>query len=104
MTNNEEVKTKDKRIEELRGLTHISISKAMQMGDLNDIADNILDEIVRRIKQTTPLNNYKEVALIVKSLDEKGFFELRESVNKTAKALRVSRVTVYNHLNAKYGK
>lgn len=104
MSNKKEPKTQEERVEELRELTYESISVAMQSGDLNDIADNILSEIVSRIKTTTPLNNYREVAWIITSLDEKGFFQVRESVNKTAKALRISRVTVYNHLNGKYGK
>jgi predicted transcriptional regulator YheO len=72
----------------------------MQCGDLTNIADSVLNNVVEALANTIQLQDYRDVARIIKSLDEKGFFQIRESVNKTAKALGVSRVTVYNHLNS----
>lgn len=72
----------------------------MQCGDLTNIADSVLNNVVEALANTIQLQDYRDIARIIKSLDEKGFFQIRESVNKTAKALGVSRVTVYNHLNS----
>jgi len=48
-----------------------------------------LDQLSRERKQQA-----------VKLLDERGAFQLRKSVEEVADALRVSRFTVYNYLNA----
>lgn len=90
----------DERVNRLQEITHTSVSSAMQCGDLTNIADSVLNNVVEALANTIQLQDYRDVARIIKSLDEKGFFQIRESVNKTAKALGVSRVTVYNHLNS----
>lgn len=48
-----------------------------------------LDELDRQGKQVA-----------IRMLDERGAFELRRSIDRVAEAMGVSRITIYNYLNA----
>ena len=41
--------------------------------------------------------SYDEISLIADTLDEIGFFELRYAVDSLAKALGVTKQTIYTH-------
>lgn len=69
--------------------------------DINLTIDSIIDHVVRTAGGGRPvaLMDKRAKADVVASLDETGVFLIRGSVQRVARALGVSRFTIYNYLN-----
>jgi hypothetical protein len=65
-------------------------------GALNRLIDNVEREFGGRLHELAREDKQKAVKL----LDERGAFALRRSVEDVADAFGVSRITIYNYLNA----
>ena len=79
-----------------------AIAKVMSTHDLTNMTERIISEILIQIKDKEAKMHYNFARDAVQALDCKGFFELRGAVEKAAKALGISRVTLYNYMNFKY--
>ena len=68
--------------------------------DLNGALPRMLAEAASRLG--APLEDLSREAKqrVVRELDQRGAFTLRRSIEDVADALRVSRVTIYNYLDA----
>ena len=65
-------------------------------GALNRLIDNVERELGGRLHELAREDKQKAVKL----LDDRGAFVLRRSVEDVADAFGVSRITIYNYLNA----
>lgn len=65
-------------------------------GALNRLIDNVERELGGRLHELAREDKQKAVKL----LDDRGAFALRRSVEDVADAFGVSRITIYNYLNA----
>lgn len=66
---------------------------------LEDLAGSILRDAVSHEEVPVELMQKQHKVAVVQELHRRGFFVMRESVDLAAKALRISRYTVYNYLN-----
>jgi DNA-binding CsgD family transcriptional regulator len=62
--------------------------------------DQLMFEVEEELGQELQGLNKDERQRAVKLLDERGAFSLRKSVEEVADVLGVSRITIYNYLNA----
>lgn len=67
--------------------------------DIDELAGRLLDQAIRDSGVPVDLMQKRHKLMVVRDLRTRGFFTLRESVETAAKALGVSRFTVYNYLN-----
>jgi predicted transcriptional regulator YheO len=67
--------------------------------DIDELAVHLLAEAIEASGAPVELMHKKHKIAVVKDLKDRGFFMLKESVGMAAKALRVTRFTVYNYLN-----
>lgn len=67
---------------------------------LRDALDDILRMAEREIGRPASEWNRAEKQRVVRMLDERGVFQLRGVVEDIAEIMRVSRITIYNYLNA----
>jgi hypothetical protein len=65
-------------------------------GTLHRLIDQVEDELGGALHELSRSDKQKAVRL----LDERGAFTLRRSVEEVADAFGVSRITIYNYLNA----
>lgn len=76
---------------------------ALQLPQLHDALDRLIDGVERelggRLEDLSRENKQQAIRL----LDERGAFVLRRSVEDVADAFNVSRITIYNYLNAVKG-
>lgn len=79
-----------------------AVAKVMSTHDLTNMTERIISEILAEIKDEEVEMHYEFARSTIQALDRKGFFELRGAVEKAAKALGISRVTLYNYMNFKY--
>ncbi len=87
------------------GATSIRLQVAASAGDipvpsLHDALDDILRMAEREIGSTTTEWTRAEKQRVVRMLDERGAFLLRGAVDNIAEIMGVSRITIYNYLNA----
>jgi uncharacterized protein YqgV (UPF0045/DUF77 family) len=73
---------------------------ALHVGDLRDALDHMIEQVEtdagRRLADLTR----EEKQAAVRALDEQGAFQLRKAIEAVADAMGVSRITIYNYLNA----
>ena len=67
---------------------------------LHGALDRLIDSVERELGAKLPHLTREEKQRAVRLLDQAGAFTLRRSVEDVADALGVSRITVYNYLNA----
>lgn len=67
--------------------------------DVDDLAREVLARALASIDIPVDLMQKRHKLAIVRELNESGYFLLRESVEKVAQALGVTRFTIYNYLN-----
>jgi predicted transcriptional regulator YheO len=60
----------------------------------------LIDSVEREMGQQLSDMNREQKQLAIRLLDERGAFTLRRAVEDVADAMGVSRITVYNYLNA----
>jgi uncharacterized protein YqgV (UPF0045/DUF77 family) len=75
-------------------------SPAMRAGGLHGALDRLIEQVAAELGgPLTELSREKKQAAI-RILDERGAFLLRKSIEEVADAMDVSRITIYNYLNA----
>lgn len=73
---------------------------AVRLPALHGALDRLIDGVEREIGRSLTDMNREQKQLAIRILDERGAFTLRRSVEDLADAMGVSRITVYNYLNA----
>jgi hypothetical protein len=73
---------------------------AVRMPPLHGALDRLIDAVETELGDRLPLLSREDKQRAVRLLDERGAFILRRAVEDVADAMGVSRITVYNYLNA----
>ena len=73
---------------------------AVRLPDLHGALARLIDSVEREMGQQLPDMNREQKQLAIRLLDDRGAFTLRRAVEDVADARGVSRITVYNYLNA----
>lgn len=73
---------------------------AVRMPPLHGALDRLIDAVEAELGGRLPLLSREDKQRAVRLLDERGAFTLRRAVEDVADAMGVSRITVYNYLNA----
>jgi len=72
----------------------------VRMPPLHGALDRLIDAVEAELGGRLPLLSREDKQRAVRLLDERGAFILRRAVEDVADAMGVSRITVYNYLNA----
>jgi hypothetical protein len=72
----------------------------VRMPPLHGALDRLIDAVEAELGRPLPALSREDKQLAVRLLDERGAFILRRAVEDVADAMGVSRITVYNYLNA----
>ena len=72
----------------------------VRMPPLHGALDRLIDAVETELGGRLPLLSREDKQRAVRLLDERGAFILRRAVEDVADAMGVSRITVYNYLNA----
>jgi predicted transcriptional regulator YheO len=67
---------------------------------LHGALDRLIEGVEREFGTRLPQLSREEKQRAIRLLDERGAFTLRRAVEDVADAMGVSRITVYNYLNA----
>ena len=73
---------------------------AVRLPDLHGALARLIDSVEREMGQQLSDMNREQKQSAIRLLDERGAFTLRRAVEDVADAMGVSRITVYNYLNA----
>ncbi len=73
---------------------------AVRMPPLHGALDRLIDAVEAELGGRLPNLSREDKQRAVRLLDERGAFILRRAVEDVADAMDVSRITVYNYLNA----
>ena len=73
---------------------------AVRMPPLHGALDRLIDAVEAELGGRLPELCREDKQRAVRLLDERGAFTLRRAVEQVADAMGVSRITVYNYLNA----
>jgi HTH domain len=73
---------------------------AVRLPPLHGALDRLIDSVEAELGGRLPLLSRSDKQRAVRLLDERGAFILRRAVEDVADAMGVSRITVYNYLNA----
>jgi hypothetical protein len=73
---------------------------AVRPAPLHGALDRLIDGVERELGGRLPLLGREDKQRAIRLLDERGAFILRRAVEDVADAMGVSRITVYNYLNA----
>jgi hypothetical protein len=76
------------------------IIAAVRMPPLHGALDRLIDAVEAELGGKLPDLGREDKQRAVRLLDERGAFTLRRAVEQVADAMGVSRITVYNYLNA----
>lgn len=77
-----------------------SIIAAVRMAPLHGALERLIDGVEREFGAPLPSLSREDKQRAIRLLDERGAFILRRAVEDVADAMGVSRITVYNYLNA----
>ena len=69
-------------------------------GELHGALDRLIDSVERELGGKLSQLSREDKQRAVRLLDERGAFTLRRAVEDVSDAMHVSRITVYNYLNA----
>ena len=72
----------------------------VRMAPLQGALERLIESVEREFGQRLPQLSREEKQKAIRILDERGAFTLRRAVEDVADAMGVSRITVYNYLNA----
>jgi predicted transcriptional regulator YheO len=72
----------------------------LRLPDLQGALDRLIAQVERELGGPLAQLSREDKQRAVRLLDERGAFTLRKSIEDVADALGVSRITVYNYLNA----
>lgn len=73
---------------------------AVRLAPLHGALDRLIASVESELGQALPLLPRAQKQRAIRLLEERGAFVLRRSVEDVADAMGVSRITVYNYLNA----
>ena len=73
---------------------------AVRMPPLHGALDRLIDTVEAELGGPLPALSREDKQRAVRLLDERGAFILRRAVEDVADAMGVSRITIYNYLNA----
>ncbi|MBA3606416.1 MAG: helix-turn-helix domain-containing protein [Actinomycetota bacterium] len=73
---------------------------AVRLPPLHGALDRLIDAVEAELGGRLPALGREDKQRAVRLLDERGAFILRRAVEDVADAMGVSRITVYNYLNA----
>ena len=73
---------------------------AVRMPPLHGALDRLIDVVEAELGGPLPTLTREDKQRAVRLLDERGAFILRRAVEDVADAMGVSRITIYNYLNA----
>ncbi|BAN00646.1 helix-turn-helix domain-containing protein [Ilumatobacter coccineus] len=73
---------------------------AVRLAPLHGALDRLIASVEAELGQSLPLLPRAQKQRAIRLLEERGAFVLRRSVEDVADAMGVSRITVYNYLNA----
>jgi hypothetical protein len=73
---------------------------AVRLPALHGALDRLIDAVEREVGCSVQDMNREQKQTAIRLLDERGAFILRRAVEDVADAMGVSRITVYNYLNA----
>ncbi len=73
---------------------------AVRLPALHGALDRLIDAVEREVGCSVDDMNREQKQTAIRLLDERGAFILRRAVEDVADAMGVSRITVYNYLNA----
>jgi hypothetical protein len=73
---------------------------AVRMPPLHGALERLIDTVEAELGDPLPSLSREDKQKAVRLLDERGAFILRRAVEDVADAMGVSRITVYNYLNA----
>lgn len=73
---------------------------ALHVGDLRDALDHMIEQVEADAGSRLADMTREEKQAAVRALDEQGAFQLRKAIEAVADAMGVSRITIYNYLNA----
>jgi hypothetical protein len=76
------------------------ILAVVRMPPLHCALDRFIDSVEAQLGGRLPDLDREDKQRAVRLLDERGAFTLRRAVEQVADAMGVSRITVYNYLNA----
>ncbi|MBO0701329.1 MAG: helix-turn-helix domain-containing protein, partial [Candidatus Dormibacteraeota bacterium] len=63
------------------------------------LAELLIDQAISEVGVPVDLMKKQHKLLVVRELERRGFFLIREAVEDAARALAVTRYTIYNYLN-----
>jgi hypothetical protein len=72
----------------------------VRMPPLHGALDRLIDSVERELGGSLPSLSREDKQRAIRLLDQRGAFTLRRAVEDVADAMGVSRITVYNYLNA----
>jgi hypothetical protein len=73
---------------------------AVRLPPLHGALDRLIDAVEHELGDRLPALSREDKQRAIRLLDERGAFILRRAVEDVADAMGVSRITVYNYLNA----
>lgn len=73
---------------------------AVRLPALHGALERLIDAVEKELGRRLPDLNREQKQRAIRLLDERGAFTLRRAVEDVADAMGVSRITVYNYLNA----
>ena len=77
-----------------------AVLAVVRPGPLHGALDRLIDSVERELGGKLAQLNREDKQRAVRLLDERGAFTLRRAVEDVSDAMSVSRITVYNYLNA----
>jgi hypothetical protein len=90
----------DARISDMALEWEGEIIAAIRLPRLQGALDRLIEQVEKELGARLPDLSRNDKQLAVKLLDQRGAFTLRRAVEDVADAMGVSRITVYNYLNA----
>lgn len=73
---------------------------AVRLPPIHGALDRLIDAVETELGGELPALSREQKQIAIRLLDERGAFILRRAVEDVADAMGVSRITVYNYLNA----
>ena len=94
------VSVDDARISDVALEWEGEIIAAVRLPPILGALNRLISQVERELGASLTELSRSDKQIAVRMLDQRGAFTLRRSVEDVADAMRVSRITVYNYLNA----